>query len=453
MTPPLLITRRQFLKSSASASLVAPAFAILGADAPGRKYRTALIGCGWWGNNILGEAMASGACRIVGLCDVDRRFLDRTAERVRKETGENATAFRDYRDLLAEAKPEICIIGSPDHWHPLQTIAAVRSGAHVYVEKPISHTLKEGRAMVNAARAAGKVVQVGTHRRVSPHNVSGREFIRSGKAGKIGMVRAFVHYGGGPEKPRKNTEPPKELDWNLWCGPAPLRPFNGDPDNPWSGGIHPRGFRNYLDYANGTLGDWGIHWMDQILWIMDRRSPLRVSSTGGRAIKGPPILTPAEQTSDAPDHQIATFKFEDFDAVWEHRQFAGNNAEKGENVGCYFYGTEGTFHMGWQKGWTFYPANEKQPVLHEDPKLHEPDQQNIKELWTDLLKCIPTGARPVCDIEQIHYSTSMSLLGMLSLKLGRSIAWDGDKEEVRGDREANRLLRRDYRKGWEYPKV
>ena len=333
------------------------------------------------------------------------------------------------------------------------TIAAVKAGAHVYVEKPISHTILEGKAMVKAARDAGRVVQVGTHRRVSPHNVSGREFIRSGKLGKIGMIRAFVHYGGGPEKPRPNTEPPKELDWDLWCGPAPMRPFNGDPDNPWSGGIHPRGFRNYLDYANGTLGDWGIHWMDQILWVTGEKWPRKVFSHGGRPIKGPAVFTKEEQTSDAPDHQVATWEFESFTMQWEHRQFAGNGAEKGENVGCYFYGEKGTFHLGWMNGWTFYPVNAQDAVIHEDPTLHQPDAQNIKELWADLLKTIKTGGRPVSDIEQVHYSTNVSLLGMLSYKLGRSITWDGAKEECVGDLEANKLLRREYRKGWEYPKA
>jgi predicted dehydrogenase len=260
-----------------------------------------------------------------------------------------------------------------------------------------------------------------------------------------------VHYGGGPEKPRKNSEPPKGLDWDLWCGPAPLRPFNGDPNNPWGGGIHPRGFRGYLDYANGTLGDWGIHWTDQILWITGEKWPKRVFSVGGRPIKGPPVLTAEEQTSDAPDHQIATFQFESFDVSWEHRQFAGNNAEKGESVGCYFYGEKGTFHLGWQKGWTFYPTSSREPVLHEDPKLNQPDDQNIKELWADFLNAIKTGGRPVSDIEEVQRSTNVALLGMLSLKLGRSVEWDGAKVECVGDPEANTLLRRAYRKGWEYP--
>jgi len=386
------------------------------------------------------------------MCDVDRNFLDPAAAEIEKLSGEKPKKYGDFRELLEKEKPDIAIVATPDHWHPLITIAAVKSGAHVYVEKPISHTVMEGLAMVKAARAAGRVVQVGTHRRISPHNVSGREFIRSGKAGKIGMIRAFVHYGGGPERPRKNVEPPEGLDWDMWCGPGPLRPYNGDPKSPWGGGIHPRGFRNYLDYANGTLGDWGVHWMDQILWIMEEKWPRTIYSTGGRPIKGPPVLTKEEQTSDAPDHQVAVFEFEGFTVSWEHRQFAGNNAEKGESVGCYFYGTEGTFHMGWQDGWTFYPVDRNKAAIHEAPKLHEPDQQNIPELWADFLNAIKTGKRPVSDVEEVHRSTNMSLLGMLSYKLGRSVKWDGEKEVVIGDPEANKLLQRKYRKPWTYPK-
>jgi len=262
-----------------------------------------------------------------------------------------------------------------------------------------------------------------------------------------------VHYGGGPEKPLKNGEPPKDLDWDLWCGPAPLRPYNGGPDvsNPWRGAIHPRGFRNYLDYANGTLGDWGVHWMDQVLWITGEKYPKKVFSVGGRPIKGPPVLTAEEQTSDAPDHQLAAFQFEPFEVTWEHRQFAGNNAEKGESVGCYFYGEKGTFHLGWHSGWTFYPVNSNDAPVHEEPKLHPPDDQNIQELWADFLDAIKTGRKPVCDLEEIHYSTNVCLLGMLSYKLGRSLEWDGVKEACVGDPEADKLLRREYRKGWEYP--
>jgi len=136
--------------------------------------------------------------------------------------------------------------------------------------------------------------------------------------------------------------------------------------------------------------------------------------------------------------------------TWEHRQYAANNAEK-HNLGCYFYGTKGTFHMGWLDGWSFYPAEGKAKPIHQDPQLHEPDQQNIPELWADFLDAIKTRRLPVCDIEIGHRSTTMSLLGMLSMKIGRSLAWDGEKEVVIGDDAANALLAREYRKPWVYP--
>ena len=438
------ISRRTFLKGSMATGMALVAPNVLKAES-NSKYRTALIGSGWWGMNIARVAVKSGECKFVAMCDVDENQLDPAVIEIERLSGDKPKKYKDYRELLDREKPQIAIVATADHWHPLVTIAAVKAGAHVYVEKPIAHTIMEGRAMVNAARAAGRVVQIGTHRRVSPHNVSGMKFLKEGKAGKIGMVRAFVHYGGGPEKPRPNEKPHKGLDWDMWCGPAPLRPFNTK--------IHPKGFRQFLDYGNGTLADWGIHWLDQILWWTEEKYPKRVYSTGGRAIKGPPVNTAQAQTTDAPDHQVASYEFETFTAVWEHRQFAANNAEKGENVGCYFYGTKGTFHMGWQDGWTFYPVGRGQKVIHQDAQLHEPDQQNIPELWADFLKCIKTRSRPVCDIEIGHRSTNTSLLGMLSLKLGRSVEWDGKKEVIIGDPEANKLLRRQYRKPWVYPDV
>ena len=455
------MNRRSFLHTSAAATALAAFPFSLRAQpkSGGPRFRTALIGCGWWGNNILREAMASGACEIVALCDVDSRQYEATLKNVAAGTGDTPKLFKDYRELLAAAKPEIVIVGTPDHWHALPMIAAVKAGAHVYVEKPIGHTVMEGRAMVNAARATGRVVQVGTHRRISPHNISGREFIRSGQVGDIGMVRCFVNYGGGgPEKPLPTVAVPKELDWDMWCGPAPLRPFNGgDPRTPTVGagnrGIHPRGFRNYLDYANGTLGDWGIHWLDQVLWVTGEKYPKRIFSSGGRPIAGAPVFTAQEQTTDAPDHQLATYAFEKFNVQWEHRRFGANNTDKGENVGCYFYGTKGIFHMGWQKGWTFYPGDSKAPPITEAAQLNSPDSQNIKELWADFLTAIRSDGKikAVSDIGEVHLASNMALLGMVSMKLGRSLDWDGATERILNDEAANKLLRRDYRKGYDYP--
>ena len=400
------------------------------------RYRTALIGSGWWGMNILRTAMAAGQSEVVALCDVDQNQLKPAAAEVENLSGTAPKTYADYRDLLATERPDIVIVGTPDHWHALNAIAAIEAGAHVYLEKPISHTLDEGRAILKAARAHERTVQVGTHRRVSPHNMSAMAFLKSGKVGQIGMVRAFVHYGGGPGTATPDDDPPEGLDWDRWCGPAPLRPFNPR--------IHPRGFRQFLDYANGQLGDWGIHWLDQILWWTEEPYPHTIYSTGGRHIK--------RDNTDAPDTQVATFEFESFTATWEHRLFAANNAEK-SNIGCYFYGTEGTLHLGWRDGWTFYPSDSKKPTLHEDPHLDEPDHQNIRALWDDFLDAIESNRRPACDIEHGYRATNMCLLGMISLKLGRSVKWDGATGQILDDPEATALLRRPYRAPWVYPEV
>ncbi|HEY8504918.1 MAG TPA: Gfo/Idh/MocA family oxidoreductase [Gemmataceae bacterium] len=436
------LTRRTFLAAAASGlALGAAPFAYARAN---RKYRTALVGTGWWGMNILAEAMAAGRAKVVGLCDVDRNALVPAADQVNEATGDEPKLYPDFRELLEKEKPEVVIVATPDHWHALVTIAALKAGAHVFVEKPTGHTILESRAMLNAARDADRVVQVGLHRRIGPHHVSGMKFLKEGHAGKVGMVRMFAHSGGGPEKPSPNGEPPRGMDWDLYCGPAPLRPFNRK--------IHPGGWRNFLDFANGTLGDWGVHWLDQLLWWSEEPYPKTVFSSGGRPVLGPPVLSEKEQTTDAPGAQVAVYTFDGFTAVWEHRRFAENPTEK-HRIGCYFYGEKGVFHMGWRDGWTFYPRGGKRAPVREKAQLQEPDGHNIKLLWADFLAAIENRRRPVADIEQAHRATCLSLLGMLSLKLGRSVAWDGAKERIPGDAEANRLLRRDYRGPWKYPEA
>jgi predicted dehydrogenase len=439
------MNRRRFLAAAGAAPLVLGGTGpYLFARADNRKYRTALVGSGWWGMNILREAVAAGQSKVTALCDVDTRALATCADEVNDLTGEKPKVYQDFRELFDREKPEIVIVATPDHWHALLTIAALKAGAHVFVEKPTGHTVNESKAMVKAARDAGRVVQVGLHRRIGPHYVSGMKVLKDGGAGKVGMVRVFVHGGGDRERPTTNGEPPRGLNWDLYCGPSALRPFNTK--------IHPGGWRNFLDFGNGTLGDWGVHWLDQVLLWSGESAPKRVFSTGGRPVRGPAVLTPKEQTTDAPDSQVAVYEFDSFTTVWEHRQFAANDAEK-HKIGCYFFGTKGTFHLGWRDGWTFYPNNGRDKVVHELAQIQEPDGHNIKLLWADFLKAIETGSPPVADVERAHRATTTALLGMLSLKLGRSVAWDGKKEEVPGDAEANALLSRPYRGSWKYPEA
>ncbi len=438
----MTLHRRNFIQSTLATGLVMGSAPNIHATRKAKKYRTVLIGSGWWGMNILKEAMAAGNCQVVALADVDSDVSELAAEKVKGLSGDVPKTYQDVRELIDQEKFDIAIVATPDHWHALNSISAIGVGAHVFVEKPTGHTIQESRAMLNAARAANRAVQVGLHRRIGPHYVSGMKFLKAGNVGEIGSVRMFVHSSGGKEKPTPNSEPPTNLNWDLYCGPAPMRPYCRK--------IHPGGFRNYLDFANGTLGDWGVHWLDQVLWWSEEKYPKKIFSTGGRPISGPAVLHPKEQTSDAPESQIAVLEFESFTATWEHRKFAGSGPEK-HSVGCYFYGTKGTFHMGWRDGWTFYPSDSKQAVVHQDAQHQEPDGHSIKLLWSDFIDAIESGKRPTCDIEIGHLATNMSLLGMVSYRLGRSVQWDGANEKIIGDDDANKLLRREYRGPWKYP--
>jgi predicted dehydrogenase len=426
--------RRSFIQKTgmAGAAVLAPPYLIPFRPA---KYKTVLIGSGWWGLNILREAIRSGQITVAALCDVDDNQLTKCKQEVDKLCNDQPKIYKDYRDCIKSERPDIVINATPDHWHALIAIEALHSGAHVFLEKPISHTVKEGSAIQKAARDAQKICIVDFHRRYSPHNVSGMEFLKSGKAGKIYSVKAFVHYNNGMGKKEEESAPPVGMDWNMYCGPAPMVNFNP--------GMHPRGWRQYTQFANGNIGDWGPHWFDQILWWTEETMPRKIHSIQKSDIRN--------SLANAPEEQRATYEFESFICTWEHTLLSNHPERQGENVGVYFHGTEGVFHMGWQRGWTFYPNDTKKEILKEAAKMNEPDQQNIDLVWNDFMNCIPTGKLPHADIEHGRHATNMALLGNLSAKLGRSIEWDHKKDMIVGDKEANKLLRREYRKPWEYP--
>ncbi|MDR3111476.1 MAG: Gfo/Idh/MocA family oxidoreductase [Planctomycetaceae bacterium] len=430
------ISRRSFLSASVltAASATLPTPAIFGAE-KNKKYQVALVGTGGMGNANLGAAISTKTVETVALVDVDRGRRELSFESVKKSTGLEAKLFNDHREMLEEVKPEIVIVATPEHWHPLITIDACKAGAHVYVEKPVSHTINEGIAMVKTARETGRTIQVGTHRRCSPAGIAAKKYIKEGNIGQIGMVRAFVHYTawGGKDVPTPDTPTPEGLDWDRWCGPAPLIPFNSK--------IHPGGFRQFLNYGTGQLGDWGTHWMDMILWVMDDQEqyPSTVSSTGGRFIW--------RDNTDAPDTQSALYKFDKYMVEWEHRCYAGNAPEK-ENIGVYFYGTKGTVHIG-DGNWSVFKSQDKNanPETPDTPK----NEGNLQVSWRNFIESIENGQKPICDIEYGHRATTMTLLGMLALKLGRNVRWDGEKQTIPNDPEAVKLMSREYRAPWKYP--
>lgn len=428
------MNRKQFLTTSAlaGAGILARPFITYGKQA---KYKTVLIGSGWWGTNILREAIRSGEVQVVAICDVDDAQLKKAAEEINKLCDDRPKHYKDFRECIKKEKPEIVINATPDHWHALIAIEAMKNGAHVFLEKPIAHTLKEGTAIQKTARDTQRICIVDFHRRYSPHNVSGMEFLKSGKVGTIKEVRAFVNYAWGKGNIIPDAEPPKGLDWDMYVGPAPQTAYNP--------GIHPRGFRQFMQFGNGNLGDWGPHWFDQILWWTEEKAPKKIYSS----------VTEKTRTTnqDSPESQIVVFEFEGFNCTWEHSLLNQRKVQQGENVGVYFHGTEGTFHMGWQKGWTFYPADRKKEIITQAPSLNEPDQQNINLVWEDLLKSIKSGKLPHADIEHGRQATNMCMLGMVSSRVGRSIVWDHEKDMVLNDPEANKLLSRQYRSPWTYP--
>jgi predicted dehydrogenase len=366
---------------------------------------------------------------------VDERQMAKAREELGKWCDDRPKHYKDFRDCLRNERPELVINATPDHWHALTAIEALRGGAHVFLEKPIGHTVLEGTAIQKAARDAQRICIVDFHRRYSPHNTSGIDFLKSGKAGKIKEVRAFVHYNWGMGRPNEPENVPAGLDWDFYCGPAPLVPYSRN--------IHPRGWRQYTAFANGQLGDWGPHWFDQILWWAEEKAPRKIFSAATQSIRG------SSQT--APETQTVVYEFEDFICTWEHSLLSQRPQQQGENVGVYFHGTEGTFHMGWQNGWTFYPADKNKNILSQAAQLDTPDQQNIKLVWNDFLNSIKSGRLPFADIEHGRQATNMALLGMVAQQAGKSIEWDAANDRIVNDEAANSYLKRAYRGAWTYP--
>jgi predicted dehydrogenase len=330
----------------------------------------------------------------------------------------------------------------------LPMIAAVESGVDVYVQKPISVDITEGQAMLAAARKHNRVVQVGTQRRSTPHLIDARnDIVRAGKLGKVGLVEVYCYYHMRASSNPPDTNPPENLDWEMWTGPAPLRAYNSL--------VHPRGWRAFMEYGNGIMGDMCIHMLDMVRWMMDLGWPRRVSSSGG-------IFMNKSSKANIPDTQTATFDFGDVTVVWEHRTW-GDAPDPNYPWAATLYGDKGTLKAS-VMGFDFTPHGGGKPI-HRKVKyeLEEfPEDKTEKDLeqhcapairghMKDFLAAIASRGRPVADIEQGYISTSSCILANIALQLGRTMTWDPAAGRVVGDDEANRLLTRPYRSPWIHP--
>ena len=440
--------RREFLQASA-----AMAFSLAGGYAQefaDRKPRVGLIGCGWYGKCDLLRLIQVAPVEVVSLCDVDKQMLAGAAEIVaeRQASKKKPRTYSDYRALLKEKDLDIVLIATPDHWHALPMIAAVEAGVDVYVQKPISVDVVEGQSMLAAARKYKRVVQVGTQRRSTPHVVEARDtIIREGKLGKVGLVEVYCYYPMRAKENPADSAPPESLDYEMWTGPAPMRPYNSL--------VHPRRWRAFMEYGNGIMGDMCIHMLDMVRWMLGLGWPKRISSTGG-------ILVEKNSKANIADTQTATFDFGDLNMVWQHRSWGHPNDAK-YPWGATIYGDKGTLKVS-VMGYDFTPLGEGQPV-HRDVtyELEQyPEDKTEKDLekhvapairhhMKDLLRNIASRGKPVADIEEGYISTTSCILANNALKLGRTLTWDAVKQQVMGDDEANKLLRRPYRKPWQHP--
>jgi len=447
------IHRRQFIRNTSAALALAalrPGKLNFLSDAPTR--RVALIGTGWYGKSDLFRLIQVAPVDVVALCDPDKHQLDKAADLVsqRQQSHKKPALYGDYKKLLSEQKPEIVLVGTPDHWHALITIEAIKSGAHVYVQKPISTDVIEGEAMLAAARKYNRVVQVGTQRRSTPHLIEAKKnIVEAGLLGKISHVDMCCYY-----HMRNNGNPPVQavpdfFDYEMWTGPAPMRPFDGLP--------HVRWWRTFMEYGNGIMGDMCIHMFDAVRWMLNLGWPKSVVSTGG-------IYVDKTGKSNIADTQTAVFEYDGLNCVWQHRSW-GTPADPDYPWSFKIYGEKGTL-CGSTMKYDFIPADDKDKKIHGDvlyekekypEDLKEPDIElnaapATRGQMINFLEAIDKGGKPVADIEQGHISTASCIIANLSMQLGgRPLSYDHAKREITGDAEATKLLKRPYRQPWIHP--
>jgi predicted dehydrogenase len=440
--------RRDFLKTTGAALAFSamPAYAQQFAD---MKKRVALIGTGWYGKSDLFRLLQVAPVEVVSLCDADSNLLSECADMVaeRQLSKKRPRTYKHYQELLDQKDVDIALIATPDHWHALPMIAAAKAGCDIYVQKPISVDVREGQAMLAAARKYKRVVQVGMQRRSTPHLITARDrIVREGKLGKIGLVEIYCYYAMRATQNPPDATPPANLDYELWTGPAPMRPYNEL--------VHPRRWRAYMEYGNGIVGDMCVHMLDMVRWMLDLGMPNRIASSGG-------ILVQKNSRANITDTQTATFDFGELPVIWTHRTY-GAPPDPKYPWGATIYGDQGTLKAS-VMSYDFIPT--KGEPVHEDVKYEleefpidkvEKDLEKhvapaIRGHMKNLLTCIQSREKPVSDIEQGYISATACILANLSQQLGRSLTWDHAKGEIVGDAAANKLLARPYRAPYKHP--
>ncbi len=417
------LTRRQFMKRAAAgvaAGVSLPFFVpgrALGAEdkvAASNRVTLGFIGVGGMGSGHLGGFLANQRTEVVAVCDVYGPHRDRAKARV----GDHCAAYSDFRDLLARKDIDAVVIATPDHWHTLVSMYALQAGKDIYCEKPLTLTIDEGRRLTEMVRRYGRVFQTGTQQRSEDNFRFACELVRSGRIGKLKMVRVGI--GGAPTTPYEPPQaPPADLDWDMWLGPAPWVPYT------------PKRciftFRWFYDYSGGMMTDWGAHHNDIAQWGM------------GTELTGPVYIEGKADFPTAGLYETAT----NFDITYRYADGNVLNTCNRNRHGINFQGTDGWVHV--DRG-----VLEADPVELLSEELGPADVHLYKsnghhENWLD---CIQSRQKPICDVEIGYRSVSTCHLGNIAIRLGRPLHWDPEKITFIGDEEANRWISKPYRAPW-----
>jgi predicted dehydrogenase len=417
--------RRKFLEMASFGSAAAASSLYFPQFPQERKIKIGLIGAGWYGMVDLKAALKIGGVEAIGICDVDSEHLTSSADELEKLQGTRPKTFKSYHDLLDMKGLEAVFIGTVPHWHALQFIDACNKGLDIYCEKPLAYDVMEGVAMVNAAKKAGNIIQVGFQRRQAESYKKVKELIEGGRIGEVHQIVAQIHYNPGPQD-TKIQPPPPSLDWEEWCGPAPKLEYRPS--------IGHRSWRLEKEYGNGHLVDWGIHHIDIVRKIMGEDMPSEIHATGGLiALKGQ-ITTP--------DTLTARFEFQKAPVIWQHRLWGNGDVTREFNNGIFFYGDKGTIFAEDSKV-VIFPAGKdpkREDLAIPTPLMQEKMVENfldaVRKKDPKLISCTPDDA---------FQSTATVQLAMISYNTSSIVRWNKETNGITGNPAASALLKREYR--------
>ena len=441
------LPRRKFLQQTALAAtglslsghMIANPMSIFSAN---DTINFGVIGCKGMGWSNMQAHLKLPNVNCIALADVDQQVLDQRSVQVKQITGKAPKQYKDYRKMLENKDIDAVIIGTPDHWHCLNMVDALQADKHVYVEKPLANSIEECNVMVNAGNRYNKMIQVGQWQRSGKHYDDAIRYVKSGQLGQIRLVKCWAYQGWMKQIPVKpDSTPPKDVDYKMWLGPAPQRPFNENR-------FH-FNFRWFWDYAGGLMTDWGVHEIDIALYAMGAKSPKSILASGGK-------FAYPNDASETPDTLQTVYEFEDFNLLWEHATgIDGGNY--GRNEGIAFIGNNGTLVVN-REGWEVIPEGENKNdnwvTKLDRVDLISSSGNALESHAKNFVSAIKSGDSQMltCGVETGSVAAITAHMGNIAYKTGEKLYWDAQSGSF-NHAEADLLLKANYHNGWELPKV